>query len=91
MRASRANEVDHLDALLLVAFGLGARCAVGHVCSAPLRRQHHLGHSIGVYAPHIAAHCAVQTALVALQPVLSRDDASLELKLNVREKKNFGG
>ena len=34
---------------------------------------------------------AVQTAITALQPILSRQGSTLELKLNAREKKNFGG
>jgi len=34
---------------------------------------------------------AVQTALVALQPLLSSSGMSLHLKPNAREKKNFGG
>ena len=34
---------------------------------------------------------AVQTALVALVPLLKLPNRTLELKLNVREKKNFGG
>ena len=34
---------------------------------------------------------ALQTALVALEPVLRQPSRKLEIKLNVREKKNFGG
>lgn len=34
---------------------------------------------------------AVQTALVGLAPILRAEGATLQLKLNVREKKNFGG
>ena len=34
---------------------------------------------------------AVQTAIVALSPVLEQGKRTLELKTNVREKKNFGG
>mmetsp|Transcript_41004 Transcript_41004/g.108374 ORF Transcript_41004/g.108374 Transcript_41004/m.108374 type:complete len:281 (+) Transcript_41004:2-844(+) len=34
---------------------------------------------------------ALQTALVALEPLLQLPGRTLELKLNVREKKNFGG
>ena len=34
---------------------------------------------------------AVQTAIVALAPILQQGKQTLELKTNVREKKNFGG
>lgn len=34
---------------------------------------------------------AMQTAIVALEPILTSTGGVLELKLNVREKKNFGG
>ena len=34
---------------------------------------------------------AVQTAITALEPILSQPGNMLELKLNAREKKNFGG
>ena len=34
---------------------------------------------------------AVQTAITALQPILTQPGVTLELKLNAREKKNFGG
>ena len=34
---------------------------------------------------------ALQTALVALAPILGQPGKQLEIKMNAREKKNFGG
>ena len=80
------NEAGYRQALQL-------QTAISNALAQPASDHPTTAQSIGLAGAFWASPLtrAVQTAITALQPILSRQGSTLELKLNAREKKNFGG